>query len=773
MPIPGSPNCVPLGFVCRLLGAASLVLVAATAQQESTSAGAAVWIGARRSVAGGLFRSRLTAPDSGSDYGIWAAGSHYKASFHDGATYVPLLGMDYPYNLPLRWQTQSVRVGAYELVTAPGRLAYTDWRAEYDLGGVIEAYDVRVDGLEQTFVLGQRPSASGDLVVRGAIRTELQASAAGAAHQPIVFRDAAGRPIVTYGAATAVDAAGRTQAMTTSYENGEVVLRLAGEWLAGAEFPVVVDPLLGPATGAGGLTRTEVDSFADDQLTGDCVWIAYCVAASASDSDLYVRRWSAAGALGSTPFLDLTSSWSTRGPACEYEEATADGIIAFDRTFASGSRAVRCHVHSRDDATTGTTVIFIGASDNAWRADVGGVTRYVSTGQALLVWQQEPNGGGAFAETATSDIFGCYLDLYTGTAAAPFQIANLAFSDLERPRTNNRTDIGSWKVVCQTYTTFGSNNAWRVAVRDVNRSGVVSAPYYVDSGSPDHKLAPQIDGVDQELLVAFTTSTLAQQPGIPTGSNGHQIRTVRLSWISGVPSEPHGTVVLQSNNDARLQLGGLAVEGYSRMWGLLFRSTASEILYFRSVGYRGRQIQAETVFDPSGSDTAVAGGVSNMLDGRFTIAYAKNGSAGSNYVTFDQFEFPAAAPVVSTGTGCGPAGIQWIGRQWIGGGGSYAVLTGLPPLPAYGFLVLGLAPTQFVFQGFSLVADGCSLLVPSAGADHIAIVDMGPYAFFPLTALIPLPENLSNFTLYCQGFHLDPSLGQLLSTQRLEVPLVR
>ena len=50
-----------------------------------------------------------------SPYGIWAAGTAYKASFHDGMTFYPLLGRDYPRNQPWSWHTTSVRVGSREL----------------------------------------------------------------------------------------------------------------------------------------------------------------------------------------------------------------------------------------------------------------------------------------------------------------------------------------------------------------------------------------------------------------------------------------------------------------------------------------------------------------------------------------------------------------------------------------------------------------------------------------------------------------------------------
>jgi len=54
-----------------------------------------------------------TAPaDSvGGDYGVWAAGRGYKASFDGAVAFYPALGEAYPHNLPLEWRTISASSG--------------------------------------------------------------------------------------------------------------------------------------------------------------------------------------------------------------------------------------------------------------------------------------------------------------------------------------------------------------------------------------------------------------------------------------------------------------------------------------------------------------------------------------------------------------------------------------------------------------------------------------------------------------------------------------
>jgi hypothetical protein len=89
------------------------------------------------------------------------------------------------------------------------------------------------------------------------------------------------------------------------------------------------------------------------------------------------------------------------------------------------------------------------------------------------------------------------------------------------------------------------------------------------------------------------------------------------------------------------------------------------------------------------------------------------------------------------------------------------------------FLLVALAPAQFVFQGDPLIANGCSLLVPIAGPDYVAMLPMTQYAFFLRSVRIPLPESLVNTTLYFQDFYTDPTMTQFVSTQRLEVQIVK
>lgn len=103
--------------------------------------------------------------------GCQAFGASFKAAFHDGFVFDPVLGSDYPANLPWRWTTESVTAGEVVLLAAgaPPEHAHTDWRYEYRWPDLTEAYEVRAEGVEQSFVFARAPRPAGDLVVRGRI----------------------------------------------------------------------------------------------------------------------------------------------------------------------------------------------------------------------------------------------------------------------------------------------------------------------------------------------------------------------------------------------------------------------------------------------------------------------------------------------------------------------------------------------------------------------------------------------------------------------------
>jgi len=225
-------------------------------------------------------------------YGLWAAGPDYKASFHDGFTFYPRLGPTQPDNLPLRWQTESIRVGEQVLVDGHSEPAgwHDAWRCELRYHGVTEAYDVRRDGVEQTFVFAAPPRIHGDLVVTGRVRTPLHVLPVVSAMADLVFVDESGQPRVRYGAATAVDALGQRTPVPTSFDGTHIRLTIDGTWLARAQFPVVLDPLTAPVSIHSDPTSLGVYDIAvgfESESSQFNVMVVFSRASSSTDFDVF------------------------------------------------------------------------------------------------------------------------------------------------------------------------------------------------------------------------------------------------------------------------------------------------------------------------------------------------------------------------------------------------------------------------------------------------------------------------------------------------------
>jgi hypothetical protein len=229
-----------------------------------------------------------------------------------------------------------VRVGDQELVEAQHRLgrAVSEFRFEYDLGGVTEAYDVSSDGVEQTFVIVERPAAAEALEVVGAVTTPLRCEPRAAAHLPLRFADPDDLLTVEYGAATAIDADGLRFPMTSAWDGERIRLRLGAADVARARFPLVVDPVLLNWSNVETVGVVDVDSHRLDTK-----WVAYTRVASSGDHDVYLRRYDDFWRNGTVPFADITSATSTDGvavAACKpYFRPEPNAYLAYEQRTAT------------------------------------------------------------------------------------------------------------------------------------------------------------------------------------------------------------------------------------------------------------------------------------------------------------------------------------------------------------------------------------------------------------------------------------------------------
>ena len=355
-------------------------------------------------------------------YGLWAAGAGYKASFHDGMTFVPYLGRSYPHNQPFAWRTASVRLGDRELLQAGDEPAcrWTDWRVEYEHGAMVEAYDVLGQGLEQTFVFARRPAGEGDLCIRGSVTTSLWSEPVTDQATELVFRDADGRSIVHYGRAVAIDADGDQFVMTTSWQDHTITLRLAAADVARADFPLVVDPLLTPGSiiALGPIDHVGDVDVATESVPGhtaDTV-TAYVAWSSATDADLHVRISSIVNLTGNALHSDISTTTACDHPRVAHVNGANRWVVVYQElVLATQQMRVRALIATGNSQAPAvlvpTALPGAGAGVHDWRPVVGGRDGSGLNGgpnTALVLFQRE-NGPATFANTSTSSVLGVSL----------------------------------------------------------------------------------------------------------------------------------------------------------------------------------------------------------------------------------------------------------------------------------------------------------------------------------------------------------------------------
>ncbi|MCR9243486.1 MAG: hypothetical protein NXI31_00535 [bacterium] len=733
---------------------------------------------------GDLTPIHTAATDGDQAYGIWAAGPGYKASFHNGMTFVPYLGRDYPQNQPLAWRTVSATVGAFELATEQPTAVHSEYRFEYRLGGIIEAYDVRTDGLEQTFVVDALPG-DGDLVITGAVTTGLRAPELPAAHQALTFTDANGNPITRYGAAIAFDAGGRSIPLTTGYTEGRITLTVPGAWLANAALPVVVDPLL---TRVQVITGTEVgaiDIGRDDESNNDNVMMAYIRYASATDGDLIARLMDDDYSGSSQVYTDLTTNWSTDAASCAFVGGADRWVIAMRRYFFNANPTfsrVRCHAHAKGNNTLETGYAALNnPGRNDWRPDVGGVESYRSGDEAIVVFQSENNGVGAMSNTSTSAVNGVIFEPANGNNGSfgqTFVIRDSAILDCERPSVNKVAEGGasySWVCAMQVYNNPIATDDWDVLARRIDNDGNVgSGSWFSDLNAQGthHQLGPVVEGSDGRYAVTFATVDVASTPQKTTTIAGKEIRIERFNWLHGANGpliNVHQPKTLYASNNRRLEATGLAYDTRDEShWVASYRSivpAGAGAAYCARVGYNGAPTEADVqLFYQAGEPVTPVACVFDNDHDDFLLAY---GAASPSHPIYGHTLEYVTTVNTANGQACSLATIEWLGNQQIGSEFNRLRIDN-NGTPVGHFVIVAVGTTNLPIVHPS-VFPGCRLLVQASGPGYLTTL---PFQYGPTaTYTIALPEWLDPMTFYFQDWMFDGTL--FYGSKRLSVPVVK
>lgn len=716
--------------------------------------------------------------------GWCAAEADYKARFVDGFELIPALGERRASSAPLRWRTRSISIGAHELprdaASAPRRLDARTLVYEHELW--TERYEIRPEGVEQLFVLHEDSASAGDLLIEGAIETPLACEERDFAHEELLFRDAAGEALVSYGAAIAIDACGRSIAMETACRSGTIMLRLDGAWLAEARFPVTVDPLAAPvllsgsAPNGGALSSVEIEAASG--VAPRNVLIAFTRAISLSDHDVYALLCSEDFASPLLVYTNIDATYSDTDAQVAFVQRHDRWFVASERRrVVPNGELARIRLYAFDagnlQVNAGAELLSISpAGAHHTRPDLGGSLAGDYGDTALLCYQADDGAAGASSDF--SEIQTAPLDARTLLLGAAQRLAATPAGtryDREDPALNARRwgQSDGWVVVWRELDRQSSGDDWDVrgARTDSLGARVQEAELYDAGGARDVR-SIQVSGINSTYLLAVSLSTALGSSGT-TG-----LATRRFEWAAAAPPAHLATRLLSEDPWflAGVQVTSLAMDQSTQShWTIatLQRApgsgfTTRTIAKLIRVGGTGAEVEQVALFDVVAASTVAPSVCHGTSGGAFLAACGATSSAA--LLRGARFLPPTDALLQNQGTSCGHGNIS-CSRPYAGNANFRVLLSGgHSGQPAA--LLVSLAPTN---QSLPLFASpSCALLV-DLGAPFVGSFPRTISSGFAEVAL-PLPDApvfRGDFELQWVHVQLFGSPQGLVTTQRLHV----
>lgn len=325
---------------------------------------------------------------------LWGGGPDYKVLFRDGGfAFTPALGAGAPRNFPVAFELESVARGGALILAADGRAAPVlgaDGIVRYaHPSGIEERYEMRADGVEQSFVFTQPLPGTGELVVRGRLATDLAAPLGEHAELALTAADLGG---VRFGAVAGADAAGLTAAGSLRYDGAALELVLPAAFVDGAAYPLVLDPLIGSAfeiPGLGTFDETRPDVAFDNGTS--FYLVVWQRQYSSVDYDIHAQRISTAGLpVGGLIFIENAPDTYAVYPTVAGVVSTRSFLVAWQEKTTGSYNIMSRAVHSLDGSQSSIFGLATSSSDEL-EPDAGG-ERTTEDDDVLVVWERQNAG---------------------------------------------------------------------------------------------------------------------------------------------------------------------------------------------------------------------------------------------------------------------------------------------------------------------------------------------------------------------------------------------
>lgn len=697
---------------------------------------------------------------------LWASGADFKVAFDRGIAFYPLLGADYAKNLPLHCELVGLRRGPDRSpVSAAAKRSYDATRFSRQHAGFEERYDLRDEGVEQSFVFEALPRGGGELVIEMLVASELRAAPRAPAVGPLDFFGPRGEALVRYGAALAFDAAGRRIDVATSYVEGLLALHVPGDWLERATLPITVDPLL---------SRWTIYSSAQAPGAVEIAWdgenqhrlVAHTRRFSATDWDLVSRVVSELGATLHVLYNDITTNTSVEDVSAAYVGGADRWALAFERIDYT-ARTARVLVHLRNDGLAppaGTTLqVHAGPAMQQRRPSLGGARAFGNGTTALLVFEEDASAN--LSVTNNTRIRGVIVNAVAPSLGASFAIGYGGPNIDEENASVSRSSASmndSWMVAWQGFNDGAANDDWDLYGRLVRPDGTLGAPSIVAGATfGRHAVRPKVDGREGRFLVLYGETPNTQRSYL---ARHHEVRAARIDWdLGNAPTAPHPGRTLASSASASFDFGTpssrpLAFDPFTRSHWTAAWIEGDRTLRGARLGFDGGVAESATIYSQVLHLVPSAAIAFDGTTRRFALAFAVQEPGGVHPIYLQDWAY-GPAQSLAYGSSCGGTiaasslGTLVQGTPHAGSEFFHVELQG-GAASAPSVLLVGLAPAAIPLDGgCELLLDPSSFFVYASGLSDPA----GHLEF--ATPLVAHP--LAHYDLRWQWAQLDPASGAL------------
>lgn len=447
-------------------------------------------------------------------------GRDYAVRFDaDGMGFTPALGRRAERTLDLRLALASVAQGGVELRTEP-RVAP---RHEGDVAvftrsaAVQERYEVRAEGVEQSFVLTTLPGR-GELVLRCGLGGELAPAAQVNADGTIDFV-VSGLGGARIGAVLGIDAKGARCAGSLRLVDGAIEMVLPADFVEHAALPLTVDPLVGTRIDFSTGTSNDVEcAGAVDGTTVD-YFVVWSRALSATSAEIWGGWYHQTFGLAS-PVL-LGSAGSIRHPRVCAHKRVERFVVVWENSdsILGQSTLTTCIVN--DDRTVNAPVTVTPATSHCVEPDLSG----------------NP-------DSATSDGLLVYRELGVGIQILSYAISfGTTGLTLGTPATLRADTTAAWPRISKAsnplrMVAFGKPGV--VMVQAVDGAGNLQGQSRTINAGGTAVPHPDVDGDGSGFMVVYDA---------PSGSGDRNVLAALLSWNGTSTTVVNQGPVANTTND--------------------------------------------------------------------------------------------------------------------------------------------------------------------------------------------------------------------------------